>query len=264
MRENDVFRGENAVELKKLQVGYKGKVIIGDIDLGIRKGEIVTLIGPNGAGKSTLLKTISRQLMPVSGTVFIEGSELGRFNASELSKTLSVLLTERIDPELMTVRDVVESGRYPYTGHLGILEKKDREVVEEAIKLCDAESFSHRFFRELSDGQKQRVMLARALAQEPEILVLDEATSYMDIKYKLELLKLLKSLSDMRNMTIIMSLHEFELARVIADRIICTKNGSIFKIGKPEEILKREVLCELYDINKDNLEILLQALTLMI
>lgn len=248
------------IKLNKLSVGYGRKVLIGDIDLSIGEGEIVTLIGPNGAGKSTILKTIARQLEPVKGTVFIDGRELSKLSFHELAERVSILLTERIDPELMTVRDVVEAGRYPYTGHMGMLRRHDEEVVGEALALCSIEELSDRYFRELSDGQKQRVMLARTIAQEPEILILDEPTSYMDIRYKLELLGLLRKLRDSRKMTIILSLHEFELTKVVSDRIICVKDRDIIKAGTPKEILNRKVLCELYDISGESLEILLQSM----
>ncbi|OON84898.1 hypothetical protein BXO88_15090 [Oribacterium sp. C9] len=248
------------IKLNDLSVGYSGKVLIGDIELSIAEGEIVTLIGPNGAGKSTILKTIARQLPPIKGAVYIDGRELSKLSYRELSETVSILLTERIDPELMTVRDVVESGRYPYTGHMGMLQKHDDEVVEEALALCRIEVLENRYFRELSDGQKQRVMLARTIAQEPKLMVLDEPTSYMDIRYKLELLSLLKKLRDLRKMTIILSLHEFELAKVISDRIICVKDRDIIKVGSPGEILNRKVLCELYDISEENLRILLHSM----
>ena len=256
--------GNNAktemLKLNDLSVGYGGRVLIGNIELSIGEGEIITLIGPNGAGKSTILKTVARQLEPVKGTVYIDGKELSKYSYHELSETVSILLTERIDPELMTVRDVVEAGRYPYTGHMGMLTGHDEEVVGEALALLSVSELADRYFKELSDGQKQRVMLARTLAQEPKILVLDEPTSYMDIRYKLELIRLLGKLRESRKMTVIISLHEFELARVISDRIVCVKDRDIIKVGTPKEILNRKVLCELYDISEENLEILLQSM----
>ncbi len=251
---------KEVIKLNKLSIGYGRRVLIGNMDFSIDKGEIVTLIGPNGAGKSTILKTLARQLDPVEGYVYINGRELSGLSFHELAETMAILLTDRIAPELMTVRDVVETGRYPYTGHMGMLQRQDEAAVEEALALCNIKDFSDRYFRELSDGQKQRVMLARTIAQEPEILVLDEPTSYMDIKYKLELLGLLKRLRDGRNMTILLSLHEFELARVISDRIICVKDREIMKVGTPEEILNKKVLCKLYDISEENLEIFLHSM----
>lgn len=256
--------GKKAVSLNKLSAGYNGKVVIRDIELSVEEGEIITLIGPNGAGKSTILKTIARQLAAITGTVMIEGYDLKNLSYRELARTISVLLTERVDPELMTVRDVVEAGRHPFTGSFGILEIKDHEIVEDAMELCDIASIQDRYFRELSDGQKQRVMLARTIAQEPKVMILDEPTSYMDIRYKLELLNLLKKLRDRSNMTIIMSLHEFELAKVVSDRIVCVKDDGIYRVGAPLEILNREVLSELFDINRENLEILLQVMPLML
>lgn len=256
--------GKKAVLVNNLSSGYNGKIVIRDIELSVEEGEIVTLIGPNGAGKSTLLKTMARQLAPVMGTVMIEGSDLKNLSFRELSRTISVLLTERIDPELMTVCDVVESGRHPYTGSFGILKPEDHEIVEDAMELCDIVSIKNRYFRELSDGQKQRVMLARTIAQQPKVMILDEPTSYMDIRYKLDLLKLLKKLRDRNNITIIMSLHEFELAKFVSDRIVCVKDDKIYKVGAPSEILNREVLSGLFGISNENMEMLLQVVSLMV
>ncbi|SFG75349.1 ABC transporter ATP-binding protein [Oribacterium sp. WCC10] len=255
---------ESKVHLEKLSVGYREKTILTDISFNVTPGEIVTLIGPNGAGKSTILKTISKQLEPVSGSVYIDSRDIARVSYRELAQKISILLTDRINPELMTARDIVESGRYPFTGHMGILSDEDHRIVEETVNLCNISKLADKYYRELSDGQKQRVLLARAIAQTPEILILDEPTSYLDIKYKLDLLKMLRVLASEKNISIIMSLHEFELARIISDTIVCVKDDNIYKAGTPEDILDRTTLQELYDISDENYDMLLQSIGCML
>ena len=169
-----------------LSVGYHGKELIKEIGISLKMGEIVTLIGPNGAGKSTILKTIAKQLQEICGSVYVENTRLCELPEKELAKKMSIVFTERITPELMTVADVVAMGRYPYTGGLGILTPKDEAVVAQCMEQIRISPLKERNFMSLSDGQKQRVLLAKALCQEPEILILDEPTSYLDVKYKLE------------------------------------------------------------------------------
>ena len=162
-------------------------------------GEILTLIGPNGAGKSTVLKSIAKQLSPLEGTIRIGGESLDEIHGDALARKMAVVFTERIHSELMTCEDVVATGRYPYTGKFGILSKADYRVVDEAMRLVHVEELKGQNFAKISDGQRQRVMLARALAQEPEILLLDEPTSYLDVKYKLEFLTVLQEMTRKRS-----------------------------------------------------------------
>ena len=176
------------LETKDLTVGYHGKPLIEDVSLHVQRGKIVTLIGPNGSGKSTILKTIIGQLSKVSGTVFLDGKAMEARSRNEIARRMAILMTARMEPELMTCRDVVSSGRYPYTGKLGILTSEDRAIVERSLAQVGGLDFADRLFANISDGQRQRILLARALCQEPEIIVLDEPTSFLDIRYKLELL----------------------------------------------------------------------------
>ena len=239
---------EYEVQLKGLSVGYHGKPLIHDINIGIEKGEIITLIGPNGAGKSTILKSITRQLKLVGGDVYIEEEALSKISHHKLSTQMAVVLTERMHPELMTCHDIVAAGRYPYTGRLGISSGEDEQVVEEAMRAVHAKELGALDFNEISDGQRQRVLLARAFCQEPEIIVLDEPTSYLDIRHKLELLTVLKDMAKEKQITIIMSLHEIDLAQKISDKIVCVKGETIFHYGRPEDIFKEEIIRELYEI----------------
>ena len=168
--------------LDHLTVGYDKKPLIKDICIGIEKGEIVTLIGPNGSGKSTILKSITRQLKLVGGNVEFDGKNLHELSFRELSTKMAVVLTERMKPELMTCHDIVATGRYPYTGRLGMLTREDEEKVEKAMRAVHAEELGGRDFNAISDGQRQRVLLARAICQEPEVIILDEPTSFLDIR----------------------------------------------------------------------------------
>lgn len=236
------------VQMENLAVGYNGKALIRDICINIKKGEIVTLIGPNGAGKSTILKSITRQLKTIGGMVYLDKKNMEKINHKELSTQMAVVLTDRMKPELMTCHDIVATGRYPYTGRLGILSREDEVKVEEAMKAVHADDLGERDFNAISDGQRQRVLLARAICQEPDIIVLDEPTSFLDIRHKLELLSILRSMAKERQITVIMSLHEIDLAQKVADKIICVRGDRIAHYGKPEEIFREDTIRELYGI----------------
>ena len=240
---------EYYLQTKDLAVGYQGKALIHDINFGICKGEIVTLIGPNGSGKSTILKSITRQLRLVGGKVFFDDTSLTNISYKELSSRMAVVLTERIRTELMTCHDIVATGRYPYTGRLGILTAEDERIVDEAMAAVHAQEIGNRDFNAISDGQKQRIMLARAICQEPEIIVLDEPTSYLDIRYKLELLDILKRMAKEKGITVLMSLHEIDLAQKCADKIVCVRGEEIMAYGTPEEVFHEETIEKLYDLD---------------
>lgn len=233
-----------------MAVGYGAKPLIENINLHVRPGEILTLIGPNGAGKSTILKSIIQQLKLIHGTVYLNGRDMAAMTEAEVAKRLSVLMTERIHPELMTCEDVVGTGRYPYTGKLGILTKQDWEKVWEALELVHAADLAKCDFSRISDGQRQRILLARALCQEPEVLVLDEPTSFLDIRHKLELLSVLKDMVREHSLAVVMSLHELDLAQKISDYVVCVHNNMIERCGTPEEIFTSAYITQLYCMTK--------------
>ena len=235
--------------MQDMSVGYNGKPLIHDINVGIEQGEIVTLIGPNGSGKSTILKSITRQLSLVSGKVFFDQHNLHSFSYKALSTKMAVVLTERMKPELMTCHDIVATGRYPYTGRLGILSREDEDKVEQAMIAVHAEDLGSRDFNAISDGQRQRILLARAICQEPEIIILDEPTSFLDVRHKLELLAILRRMAKQNGITVIMSLHEIDLAEKIADKIICVKGDTIANYGAPEDVFKEDIIRDLYGID---------------
>lgn len=233
---------------EKLSVGYHGIPLIEEIEFGIHKGEILTLIGPNGAGKSTILKSIARQLEPLGGAVYMEKRDLAGFSRQQLSQSMSVVLTDKIRTELMTCEDVIETGRYPYTGRFGVLSREDHRAVEEAMELVHVTELRDQDFSKISDGQRQRVMLAKGLCQEPDIIVLDEPTSYLDVKYKLEFLSILQELRKQKNITVIMSLHELDLAERVSDKILCINGKYVERFGTPEEIFKEGYISKLFCI----------------
>jgi len=237
--------------VKGLTVGYQKIPLIRDIEFHMEPGEILTLIGPNGGGKSTILKSITRQLESLAGTVYIGEKEIHAIDYKELAKQMAVVLTERAQPEMMSCHDVVALGRYPYTGRLGLLKEEDERIVRESMVRVHVEELMDRDYMTISDGQKQRVMLARAICQQPEIIVLDEPTSYLDIRHKVELLTILRSMARENHTTIIMSLHEIDLAQKISDRILCVKGEVCSHYGTPEEIFRNEIIYDLYEISED-------------
>ncbi len=245
---------EYYLRTEDMAVGYRGKPFIEHIDLRLGRGEIMTLIGPNGSGKSTILKSIIRQLRLLAGVVCLAGEPMEGMPPQEVAQKLSVLMTDRSQPELMTCRDVAAAGRYPYTGKLGLLTAADWEKVDEALALVHGSDLADQDFTAISDGQRQRVLLARALCQEPEILVLDEPTSFLDIRYKLELLGILKDLVRQRKIAVVLSLHELDLAQRISDIVVCVHNNTIERYGPPEEIFTADYIPQLYDVTQGSYE----------
>ena len=207
------------LETKGLSVGYHGKPLIEDVALHVQRGRIVTLIGPNGSGKSTILKTIIGQLSKVSGTVFLDGKAMEARSRNEIARRMAILMTARMEPELMTCRDVVSSGRYPYTGRLGILQPEDQAIVERSLAQVGGMEFADRPFSAISDGQRQRILLARALCQEPEIIVLDEPTSGLDHAHMQQVGQLLQQLKQAGKIVLVIT-HDEELAADWCDRVI--------------------------------------------
>ena len=245
-----------------LSVGYDGRALIHDINIQVEKGKILTLIGPNGAGKSTILKSITRHLAKICGQVYIDRQEIYAWSARELAKRVAVVLTDRIHPELMICGEVVAMGRYPYTNALGHLTARDREIVAQAMERVHALDLAEQDFTTLSDGQRQRIMLARALCQEPEVLILDEPTAYLDIRHKIELLGILREMAHERGITVIMSLHEIDLATKISDYLLCVKGDTIEAFGPPEDILAEGVIERLYDIQRGSYNLLFGSVEL--
>ena len=245
---------KSVIRTEHLDSGYGHKVIVSGAEIVVQPGEIVTLIGPNGAGKSTVLKTIAGQLEPVAGTIYIGDAERSTYTAADIAKKQAVMLTERKPAEKMTCEEVVSLGRYPYTGRLGILSEHDKKTVRDTMELVHVTELADRNYDQISDGQRQRVLLARAICQEPEIMILDEPTSYLDIRHKLEFLDLLRSLTREKKIGVIMSMHELELAHLIADKVICiSADGKVERTGSPEEVFTDELISRLYSLGDGRL-----------
>lgn len=236
----------------QLAVGYGSSPLIDNICLHVRRGEIMTLIGPNGAGKSTILKTLARQLEPMAGAVYLDKQALGQMAEKELAQRLAIVTTERIDPELMSCRDLVSTGRYPYTGRLGLLRAEDRAIVENALDQVHAGELAELPFAQVSDGQRQRVLLARALCQQPDVILLDEPTSFLDIHHKLELLDILKTLVRQQQLAVVMSLHELDLAQRVSDTVVCVEKSGDLRMGTPEQIFTEESIRGLYGLTEES------------
>ena len=238
-----------ALELDHLSVGYGKRVLLKDLCASIPPGQILTLIGPNGAGKSTVLKTVSHHLARMGGVVRVGGEDIERMDGHELAKRLSVVLTERVRPELMTCYDVAASGRYPYTGRFGMLTAQDRNIIAQSLALVHAEELADKPFARVSDGQRQRVMIARALCQQPRVLVLDEPTSFLDIRYKIELSAILLRLAREQGVTIVMSLHEIDLAARVSDLVMGIGAHGVEVFGAPEAVFTEANVTRLYGIS---------------
>jgi iron complex transport system ATP-binding protein len=251
MPREDGMNPENkapALELQNVCAGYGKKKILGPLSLEIPGGRITTLIGPNGAGKSTLLKSITRELPLLSGKILLFGRDMQSLRQRDIASEIAAVLTERIHPELLTCRDIVAVGRYPYTGAFGLLTAEDEQKIDQALKDVHAEDIADRDFEQISDGQKQRILLARALCQEPQLLILDEPTSYLDIKYKLDLLTVLQEMTRSRGMTVLMSLHEIDLAQKVSDLVVCVGGCGQIQAGTPERIFRKGTIRELYGL----------------
>lgn len=243
-----------------LAVGYDRKTVIGGINLEIGRGHMVALLGPNGAGKSTLLKTAASLLKPVQGSVCLNGQPINKVSAQLLSKTLAVVLTERLDAGFLTAYQVAAMGRYPHTGFLGKLTAVDREKVWACLHTVNAKALAHRPFNELSDGEKQKILLARALAQEPELIILDEPTTHLDIRHKMEIMGILKRLSRKEGIAVLFSLHEIDLALKNCDTAVLVKNGEVVYTGAPEALCGSDCIADLFDIGLSGYDAVLGTL----
>jgi iron complex transport system ATP-binding protein len=235
------MKREETIRLESLAIGYHGKhsvkVVAEGISDSICSGELTCLIGENGAGKSTLLRTLSGFLPPVSGEIDILGKPLKSYRETDLAKVIGVVLTEKNNLQNMTVEELVGMGRSPYTGFWGRLRTEDKEKVAQAIALVGIGELKDRMVQTLSDGERQKVMIAKALAQETPIIFLDEPTAFLDYPSKVEILNLLHRLSSEEGKTIFLSTHDLELALRVADRVwLMTKKGAV-QTGSPENLV---------------------------
>ena len=242
-------------ETQNLAVGY-GAPLLRDIALHAERGKILTLIGPNGAGKSTLLKTLAGQLAAQGGTVLLDGQDLTAYTPNARARKLALMLPHTARTELTSCFEVAAAGRYPYTGRLGILSDTDRQQVHDALCLVRAKELEDRDFARISDGQRQRVLLARAVCQQPEILLLDEPTSFLDVKGKAELMDILQVLAHEKNVAVIVTLHELELAQRLADAVVCVAPSGVSAVLAPQDAFAQDNICALFGLSTDQYAVL--------
>ena len=231
-----------------VKTGYGARVVLSEVAFELRPGEVMALLGPNGAGKSTLLKSAAGQLALQGGSIYLEGKDLRAYSGRERAACMALLFTERREPEFATAREVVEAGRYPYTGRFGTLREPDHKAVARAMSYVRTEELQDRPFSELSDGQRQRVLLARALAQEPRLILLDEPTAFLDLRHKIELLSLLRNLATREGLAVFLSLHEPDLALKCADRVLLVADGKVLPPAAPEEALSEDNMRRIYGL----------------
>ncbi len=237
------------LEAQNLVGGYTTTPIIHGIDLALQQGEWLSLVGANGSGKSTLLKLLSRILQPQKGTVILDGKAIHTQPAQVVAQKLAILPQQQTIPAGLTVRQLVSLGRTPHQPWWQWeLDREDRQKVDEAIVETGIEQFSDRLVENLSGGERQRAFLALALAQAPQVLLLDEPTTYLDIHYQLQLLELLKPLNQQQKLSIVTVLHEVNLAARYSDRIAMLKQGSLWDIGTPAGVLTPENLAQVFGV----------------
>lgn len=234
------MKRDKTIDIKDLSIGYKTKknirIVAEHINSSIFSGELTCLLGANGIGKSTLMRTLSAFQPKLAGNIYIQNKEINQYTEKELATLVSVVLTEKFDIKNMTVRELIGLGRSPYTGFWGRLNQEDEEVVTNAISLVKIENLALRMVHTLSDGERQKVMIAKALAQETPIILLDEPTAFLDFPSKVEIMQLLHRLSRKTNKTIFLSTHDLELALQIADKIWLMDKQSGIHIGTPEDL----------------------------
>ena len=237
------------LRLQDVSLGYRSRLILKNVNLDIMPGEMLGIIGPNGSGKSTLIKSLSRLLQPISGRIYIDGKTLNALKPSELSKIVAVVPQNAIIPDLFTSLEVVLMGRTPHLGLLRYEGEKDYAIALEAMETTDTFQLAHRIIKELSGGEKQRLLLARALAQQPKILLLDEPVANLDINHQIETLNLVNHLCHEQNLIVVIALHDLNLAVQYCHRLAILHNHRIEHLGMPENVVNAKIIREIYGAN---------------
>lgn len=237
------------LEVESIRVGYENKTVVHDLSLQIPDGKITTIIGSNGCGKSTLLKAITRILKHESGQVVLDGQNISKMKTKELAKELAILPQSPESAHGLTVEELVSYGRFPYQKGFGNLSQKDKDVIDWALQVTKTEDFRLQSVDALSGGQRQRVWIAMALAQETDIIFLDEPTTYLDMAHQLEVLELLYKLNEEQGRTIVMVLHDLNQAARFSDYIVALSQGELVKFGTAEEVMVPEVLKKVFNID---------------
>ncbi|MDG6223481.1 MAG: ABC transporter ATP-binding protein [Candidatus Bathyarchaeota archaeon] len=234
------------LEINNLSFSYNGNSVLNELNLNVRFGEVLGIVGPNGSGKSTLLKCMNRVLKTEQNTILIDGQDVSKIGLKELAKVMGYVPQSSKNVFPFTVFDVVLMGRRPYIQWS--LGRNDKEIVAKILDYLGIGHLGMRYFNELSGGEQQKVIIARALAQQPEILLLDEPTSSLDIRHQLEILCILRTLAERKHCSVIISIHDLNLACRYSDRLLLLKDGSVFAVGTPETVMTEENIQAVYGI----------------
>jgi iron complex transport system ATP-binding protein len=238
----------NSITTEHLAVAYEDNVVLGDLDMQIPRGKITAIIGPNGCGKSTLLKAVGRILKPKNGFVYLNGDAIQKLSTREVARRMAILPQSPQAPSGLTVGELVSYGRFPYRSGFGKLKPEEKEIIAWALEVTKLTEHETTAVDNLSGGQRQRVWIAMALAQETELILLDEPTTYLDLSYQLEILELLYRLNREQGRTIVMVLHDLNLAARFTDYMIALRGGAIIRHGPPEAVITPEVLRETFRV----------------
>lgn len=236
------------MEIKNVSFFYDDKRVLENVSCKLQTGKMTTFIGANGSGKTTLLRILSRALAPTDGEVLLDGKHISQYKAKEYARLVAMVHQKNHAPSDLTVRSLVSYGRVPHSGIFGGLNAKDKEKIQWAMEATEIESLANRPIGTLSGGQRQRVFISMALAQDTKVLLLDEATTYLDLRYQVELLRLLRQLNQSFRITIIMVLHDINQAIAYSDEIVALKQGEIILQGKPTQVISSKTIEDIYAI----------------
>lgn len=237
-----------SLSTQQLSISYPERQVIHSLDLTLPAKKVSVLIGSNGCGKSTLLKAMARLLTPQSGTVILDGMDINASSTAQIARKLAILPQTPIAPEGITVRQLVSLGRFPYQNWLRQWSEEDKQHVDEALRLTGTDTLQHRPVDALSGGQRQRVWIAMTLAQATETLLLDEPTTYLDLAHQIEILELLKDLNQQQGKTIVMVLHDLNLACRYADHLVAVHEGRVYAQGAPQQIMTETLVNEVFNL----------------
>ncbi|WP_018247959.1 ABC transporter ATP-binding protein [Orenia marismortui] len=241
----------NCINTQDLSIAYGDVEIVKELNLKIPQGKITTIIGPNGCGKSTILKTIARILKAKSGSVYLKGKDIITEDSKDIAKVMAVLPQSPQAPKGLTVEELIAYGRFPYQSGFAKLKEEDYQIIDGVLEVIGMKPYKDRLLDELSGGQRQRVWIAMALAQQTEILLLDEPTTYLDLAHQLEVLKLLEKLNKVEKRTVVLVIHELNNAARFADYMVAIKDGKIVCDGEPEEVMTKSNLRKVFNINAE-------------
>ena len=236
------------LELQDLSIAYGKKPVVENVSFAIESSEILTVIGANGSGKSTLMKAIARSLRPLSGAVLLDGKSIAKEDTKALARKVAILPQVHTAPPDFTVRDLATYGRFPHLGIAARLSTDDFRAVDRALELTRMTPLAHRNVNTLSGGERQRAWISMALAQEPEVLLLDEPTTFLDISHQFDLLELIRALNQESGLTILMVLHDLNQAARYSHRLVVLREGRVHRMGTPDEIITHEVLSDVFNI----------------